>query len=53
MPKVTIDSNKCTGCQACVGACPKSVIEMGEDGKAKVVRPADCDGCRSCEGVLC
>ena len=50
MPTVTIDPNKCTGCQACIGACPQAVFEMEGD-KAVVKYPEKCDGCRTCEGV--
>lgn len=50
MPNVIIDPNKCTGCQACISACPNGVFEMQGD-KAVVVNPSACDGCRVCEGV--
>lgn len=52
MPTVTIDANKCDGCQACIGACPQSVFEFDEvSGKAVVAHPEKCDGCRVCEGI--
>ncbi|MBU1056567.1 MAG: 4Fe-4S binding protein [Proteobacteria bacterium] len=28
---ITIDTDKCNGCEKCVQACPQSVFEMGED----------------------
>ncbi|MFW6009592.1 MAG: ATP-binding protein, partial [archaeon] len=45
MPNVIIDPNQCTGCQACISACPNGVFEMQGD-KAVVVNPSACDGCR-------
>jgi ferredoxin len=30
-----VDAEKCTGCEACVDACPSDAIEM-KDGKAVV-----------------
>jgi len=28
---ITIDTDKCDGCGACVEACPQNVLEVGED----------------------
>ncbi|MBA3035391.1 MAG: 4Fe-4S dicluster domain-containing protein [Desulfobacterium sp.] len=28
---ITIDTDKCNGCEKCVEACPQTVYEMGED----------------------
>ena len=28
---ITIDTDKCTGCEACVEACPYGVMGVGED----------------------
>lgn len=50
MPKVTVDEEKCTGCEACVSTCPVAVFEMG-DGKAKVVKEDECIACHACEGA--
>ena len=43
-----VDSSKCVGCEACVGACPVSAIEM-KDGVA-VVKESDCIDCGACVG---
>lgn len=29
---VVIDTDRCTGCGDCVGACPGNLLEVGEDG---------------------
>ena len=50
MPKPVIDESKCTGCGACVSACPMGVLELSE-GKAKVAKPEACVGCRACEAA--
>jgi ferredoxin len=42
MPAV-VDQSKCSGCTACVAACPSEVIEMTEENKAFVK-----DGCVDC-----
>jgi len=41
-----VDSGKCTGCEACVEACPSEAIKM-EGGKAKVI-VANCVDCGVC-----
>jgi len=30
-PLVTIDKNRCKGCELCVHACPKQVLAMSKD----------------------
>ena len=44
----TIDKEKCSGCETCVGACPVSAIAM-KDGKAEV-NAGDCIECGACVG---
>jgi 2-oxoglutarate ferredoxin oxidoreductase subunit delta len=39
----------CKSCEICVALCPKHVLEMAEDRKPVVARPADCIQCRMCE----
>ena len=43
---VTIDKEKCTGCGACVDACPVDALELADD-KAKV-DPETCIDCGTC-----
>ncbi|AQQ09249.1 Ferredoxin [Sedimentisphaera cyanobacteriorum] len=43
MPAV-IDKETCTGCGACVDACPVEAISLDDNGKAEV----DADACIDC-----
>jgi 2-oxoglutarate ferredoxin oxidoreductase subunit delta len=62
MPKknylVTIDRNRCKGCELCVHACPKQVLAMSKEINDKgyffatVVSLPDCIGCKFC-GMSC
>ncbi|MDD3155514.1 MAG: 4Fe-4S binding protein [Victivallaceae bacterium] len=48
MMAAKVDSEKCAGCETCVGACPVGAISM-KDGKA-VVNEAECIECGACVG---
>ncbi|MFP3869520.1 MAG: ferredoxin [Syntrophobacteria bacterium] len=50
MWKVTVDKEKCTGCEECVEICPNEVLEM-VDGKSEPVNEEECEGCESCVEV--
>lgn len=43
---VVLDNEKCSGCKACVDACPSSAITV-PDGKA-VVNEGECIDCGAC-----
>ena len=44
MPAI-VDKNTCTGCEACVSACPTEAIVM-KDGKATITDACvDCGAC--------
>jgi NAD-dependent dihydropyrimidine dehydrogenase PreA subunit len=47
MWKITIDNDKCTGCESCVDICPFEVYEM-ENEKSVAVNIDECEGCMSC-----
>jgi len=55
---VTIDRNRCKGCELCVHACPKQVLAMSQEINEKgyffatVVSLPDCIGCKFC-GMSC
>ncbi len=44
-----VDSEKCVGCESCVGACPVEAISMN-DGKAQV-NADTCVDCGACVGT--
>ncbi len=46
--KVQIEEKFCKGCSICVEFCPRKVLEMGEDNKAKVKHPDKCNACNLC-----
>ncbi len=47
MWQVTVDADKCEGCESCVDVCPVDVFEI-QDGKAVPVNADECLGCESC-----
>ncbi len=48
--EVTVDKEKCTGCEECVGQCPGQVLEV-VDGKSEAVNIDECLGCETCVEV--
>jgi NAD-dependent dihydropyrimidine dehydrogenase PreA subunit len=48
--KVSVDREKCKGCEECLEVCTVQVLEM-RDGKCVPVDVEECIGCRSCEDV--
>lgn len=59
MPKVTVDNNRCKGCEMCVIACPKKILELDHSKtNSKGYHPAHitdesaCSGCGSCT-IMC
>lgn len=57
--RIIIDSERCKGCELCLGACPPMVIHIRDDFNGKGYRPAvfvdpdnKCTGCALC-AVVC
>ena len=55
MAKVTINAERCKGCELCVNACPKGVLAISQDTinskgyhPAQAAAPENCTGCTSC-----
>nr|WP_035104945.1 4Fe-4S dicluster domain-containing protein [Desulfohalovibrio reitneri] len=39
----------CKGCGICLAFCPQQVLELSEEGKARVAKPEECVNCGFCE----
>ncbi len=55
---ITIDENRCKGCELCTFVCPKKVIEMASYFTSRGYRPAvlvdpqgECTGCLLCSTI--
>ena len=59
MTKVTIDDNLCKGCEMCIIACPKKIMELNK-GKinskgynpVRITDMSKCNGCQAC-AIMC
>ena len=47
---ITVDNEKCTGCEECVNNCPVTVFQM-TDGKSDPYQANECVYCESCLNV--
>ncbi len=47
---VSVDAEKCEGCEECVNICPNEVFQMS-DGKSSPDAGGECENCESCLGV--
>jgi len=47
---VTVDNEKCTGCEECVNVCPQEVFRI-VDAKSDPYQTSECVFCESCLGV--
>lgn len=50
MYMVSVDNEKCEGCEECVNVCPNEVFQMTGD-KSDPYQGAECVFCESCLGV--
>lgn len=53
MLKITIDENRCKGCELCIDACARKCLTMGRHLNLRgvhpaVVDPTRCSGCQNC-----
>ena len=48
---LAIDRTLCTGCGACLDACPSGAISLDEDECVSAIDPALCDECLECLDV--
>jgi NAD-dependent dihydropyrimidine dehydrogenase PreA subunit len=48
--KVTVDREKCNGCEECLEVCTVGMFRMISD-KASPLADRECMGCESCAGV--
>ena len=44
---ITIEVEKCDGCEECVNLCPSEVFEI-QDGKSVAINPDECVFCLTC-----
>ncbi|HDQ39583.1 MAG TPA: 4Fe-4S dicluster domain-containing protein [Desulfonatronum sp.] len=49
LTEVFIYPDWCKGCGICVAFCPSQVLELGPDGKARVIKGKECVNCGFCE----
>ena len=47
--QIVINAEWCKGCGICTAFCPKGVLELDQNEKAKWARPEDCLFCGLCE----
>jgi len=58
MARITVDEEKCKGCELCTISCPKNIIMMSECFNkkgyhaAKQIDPEECNGCALC-AIVC
>ena len=58
MPSVKVEKDRCKGCEHCVTACPRGVLEMSKEINLKgyfystPVNPHKCIGCTLC-AIVC
>ena len=46
-----INRDWCKGCGICISMCPKGVLVLDSDDKARAIHPELCIVCRMCEKI--
>lgn len=55
---IVVNSERCKGCEVCIGSCPQQVIAMTVEVNSKgyhyafMAKPDSCTGCANC-GIVC
>jgi len=55
---ITVNTERCKGCDLCVVACPSDVLELSQEVNSKgynfalIINPDECTGCANC-GYVC
>jgi 2-oxoglutarate ferredoxin oxidoreductase subunit delta len=55
---IVVDTERCKGCEVCIGACPTNVIELAHEVNSKgyhyayMAQPEACTGCSNC-AIVC
>jgi len=55
---ITVNTERCKGCDLCVVACPSDVLELSQEVNGKgynfalIINPDECTGCANC-GYVC
>jgi len=59
MAKLSIDIDRCKGCNLCVDVCPKKILRLSQDimnakgfHPAEIVEPEKCNACAFC-AIIC
>jgi len=49
MPKVEVDSDRCTGCGMCINFCPVDVFQLEQLADKKIAQPIQMEDCWACD----
>ena len=49
LPKISIESELCTGCGICAEICPFGIPQANDEGKFEILEPERCTECSACK----